>query len=119
MKKIVYIENDGLNAIAICRDNYKGVVIQVVRLLDQLVKSGLDNQLSNVRTNQVVHQVVVPLNQNNNSKTQDSFKTRVQTAISDCREVLTNIRNADKSIDGLLNDYHSQFKELNEGQVGS
>lgn len=110
MKKITYIEKDEHNAIVVCRDHFNGVVVQVVRFVDQIQPSGPDNLLTNVRTNHVVKSFEVRL------KEQETFKDEVQSAIKKAKEYLGEIRRKDQSIDGVLNDLYSQHKALNDNK---
>jgi len=109
MKKIVYINKNELNAIAICRDNYNGVAIQVIRFVDQLVPNGPDNQVVSIKNSTVLKTFMVDI-----VSDPTSFKSRIQQTIAQAREFLSIIEKQDKDIDGILNDYYSQFKGLNE-----
>lgn len=110
MKKIIYIEKSELNAIVIVRDNYKGVVVQVIRFVDQLVPSGDNNKLVNVRNSQVIDTSVV------NIKPGSVFKDEVSKAITKSREFLAGIKLQDQEIEGLMANYYSQNKGLNEDE---
>lgn len=108
MNKPVYIEKDDVCGIVVCKDNYNGVVIQAVRFVDKLIPSGPDNSLTNIKTTCVIKQVEVKV------VGDEDFKPRVSKAIAMVREFLAKVRKQDQDIDGLLNDYRSQHKDLNQ-----
>lgn len=106
MRTIVYIEKDELNGIAICRDNYFGVCIQVIRFIDQLIPNE-NQELVTHKKHTAIHTIQVII------KDKDNFKDEVEIAITQAKDFLACIRLKDKAIEGVLNDYHSQCMELN------
>jgi hypothetical protein len=111
MDNIVFISKDENNAIAICKDNYNGVAVQVIRFVDQLKPSGnIYSELVNIRSQQVINQIIV----NVNSESKSTFKERVNNAVSESKEFLAKIKEQDSKIDGVMKDYLSQFRGLNE-----
>lgn len=111
MKKIVYIERDDYNAIVISRDHYHGVAIQVIRFVDQLSPIGPNNELSNIKNQRVVHQILVKIEPG-----KDTFKDEVYKAVMLAKEKLAEIKIQDRLISGVLNDYSSIRKDLNQDE---
>lgn len=103
--KQVYVYKDPDNQIVISKDHYHGVVVQVVRLVDQLQRTA-SGEITQHRTANVVLSQTVKLD--------DNFKVSVQKAIEVAKNFITSIIKNDESINGLLNDYKSQNRELNE-----
>lgn len=115
MRKIVYIEKDEQNAIAVCKDNFRGIVVQLIRFVDQLKPAGLEKELTNIRTNQVVCQWEVKI-LDKDKKVKEDFREDVEKAIKEAKQELAKIKNQDQKIDGLLETYYSQNKVLNDTQ---
>jgi hypothetical protein len=105
MKKQIYIYKDENNSIVLSKDHYHGVVIQVIRFVDQLVRTQ-DNLLICHKNHNVVHEVVI--------KVSPTIREEVAAAIAKSRLVIDEIKNKDNQIDGLINDYHSMHRDLNE-----
>jgi hypothetical protein len=105
MKNQIYLYKDDNKAIVLSKDHYHGVVVQVVRFIDQL-QPGPNGELYNVKTNSVVFQVLVPIT--------ELFRNQTAEAIKKCEVYLQDMTAKDNEIDGLLNDYYSAHKDLNE-----
>lgn len=103
--KQVFIYKDEDNQILIAKDGFKGVAVQVVRLVDQL-RPNHENQLENFRTSHVVNQRVIPLDAN--------FRANVKSAIEVAKEIVEDMKKSDQEIAGLMNDYYSSNREINE-----
>lgn len=104
MKKIIHIYKDPDNEIVISKDHYHGVVVQVIRIVDQLQNT--NEGLVSVRRNNVVKTIDVKLS--------PTFKDEVSKAIEEAKKTIASIKEADERINGLLNDYLSSHKDLNE-----
>lgn len=112
MKKIVFIEKDEHNAIAVCKDNFKGIVVQIIRFVDQVVPSGPNNVNTNIRNHSVIKQIAVPVA--NEKGMNEDFRLCVDKAIKEAREYVAVLHQQDNKIDGLMKDLLSQNKGINE-----
>ena len=104
MKKIIVIHDDVDNSIILCKDHYHGIVVQVLRKVDQLVPTF--DGVENIRKVNVVHQEIV--------KVSSDFRAGVDKAIVGAKAFLEHVLKQDAEINGLLNDYLSSHKDLNE-----
>lgn len=104
MKKQIFLLKDENNAIVLSKDNFNGVVIQVVRFVDQAFQH--EGQMLVHKTNQVVFQLVVAVG--------SAMRDEVAKAILESKKFLADIKSKDDQIDGLINDYLSSHRELNE-----
>lgn len=114
MKKIVYIEKDEHNAIAICKDGFQGVVVQLIRFVDQLKPAGLEQEITKIRTKQVIGQWQVEVKNLQDGSLNEDFRKHVDDAINQAKNKLASIHNQDKKISGLLDNYFSQNRSINE-----
>jgi len=105
MKNQVYLYKDENKSIVLSKDHYHGVVVQVVRFVDQL-QPGSNGELYNVKTNNVVFQVLVPIT--------EDFRKLTAEAIKKCEAYIKDMTDKENVINGLLNDYYSSHKDLNE-----
>lgn len=104
MKKQILIYQDPDNEIILSKDHYHGIVVQVVRKVDQMVNT--NEGLVNQRTNQVPFSKIV--------KITTTFKKDIDTAIGEAKYFISQILKQDEEINGMLNDYLSQNRDLNE-----
>lgn len=106
MKKIVFIDKDEHNAIALARDGFKNIAVQVVRFIDREIPSGPDNEMVKQRTKSVVWQAFVPILQDSKIGDYPSVKEGISTdlnkVIAQAREHLEVIRKADNTIEQIL-----------------
>ena len=109
MRKMVYINKNENGGIAICKDGFNGVAIQVIRFVDQLKPTGTDGELTQHKTNVVIKQILV-------KHTTQNFKESVEKSILEAKDFMKVIALQDKDIDGVMNDYYSQNKPLNESE---
>lgn len=105
MKKHVVLFKDEDNEIVLSKDYFNGVVVQVVRLVDQLKNTS--EGLVQTRAQNVIFFREAKV-------TSPNFKADVAAAIEQCRNHLQDIKKKDEEINGLLNDYLSQNRNLNE-----
>lgn len=104
MKKQIFLFKDENNAIVLSKDHYNGVVVQVIRFVDQAFEH--EGQLLHHKTNQVTNQIIV--------KVSSTMRDEVAKAIVASKQFLADIKLKDDQIDGLINDYLSSHRELNE-----
>lgn len=105
MKK-VYIHNDNLACIVLSKDHHNGIVIQLA-VYTEALRVGQDNELVSYISTKVIHEVVVPV-------TSPEFKKAVSDAIQVAQHQLVQVQQKHQILDGILNDYYSQNRELNE-----
>ena len=105
MRKQVNLYKDENNAIILSKDHYHGVVMQVIRFVDQL-RIGADNQLVHHKNHNVVNEIII--------KVGPTMRDDVAAAFAKSKTFIDEIKTKDNLIDGLLNDYHSSHRDLNE-----
>jgi len=108
MKKIVYIERDDNYAIILSNDSMNGVAVQVVMYVNQLTPDP-NGMLVNVRNTQVVDCSTISLGG-------DDFKERVKKQLAHSKHYLASLRKGSVEIEGVMNDYRSQFRNINEDE---
>ena len=113
MRNLVYIEKDDLNGIAIARDGYRAVMVQVVRFVDQLRPSGPGQEMEKIKTTQVIHQIQVPVI-NEAMDPIEHLPNKLNEALSQAREFLKKIRAADGVINQVLSESLKGNEEINE-----
>ena len=109
MKKVI-LYMDGENEILLSKDHYHGVALQVIRYIDSMQQTP-DNLLVNIKTAKVIHQKIMKIPEN---KDMVSFRGDIQKEIAECQAVVNNIKENDQKINGLMNDFFSAHRELNE-----
>jgi hypothetical protein len=102
----VYIHNDDLACIVLSKDHHNGIVVQLAVYTNSL-RPDNNNELINFTSTKVIHEVIVPVNA-------VDFRKAVADAIQIAQHQLVQIQQKHQVLDGILNDYYSQNRELNE-----
>lgn len=105
MKKQIILYKDENNSIILSKDHYHGVVVQVIRYVDQLIRTP-ENLLAHHKTHNVIQETII--------KVSPSMREDVAAAFAKGKLLIDEIKKHDDQIDGLLNDYNSAHRDLNE-----
>ena len=124
--KEVYLKKDERNAILITPDNYKGVIIQVIRFATQLKPNHL-NELVEHRVRYALWTKTIPTLDEEmakqleinpmaplKSKEGNQFKSQISKTIEEAKSYLSKIESLDEMIDGSMTDYLSQNRDINK-----
>ena len=124
--KEVYIKKDERNAILICPDNYKGLVVQVIRFSTQL-KPNHANELIEHRIRYALWTKTIPTMSDDmvqqlevnplaplKPKDGNKFKSDINRIVEEAKSYLSKVETLDTMIDGSMNDYLSQNQDLNK-----
>ena len=105
--------DDDIIAISLFKDNHHGVVVQMYRYTEQMIpndKGGMQTK----RNKSPLFTENVGLTKDKVLKSADAFKADVQLAIDKMYKEHQKIQTQDNTIDGVLNDYRSQNRKLND-----
>ena len=105
MKK-VYVHHDEQSCIVLTKDHHNGICIQLGVYTDQMVPN-VDNLLIMSRNLKVVDSTVI------NTST-PNFKQAISEKVKELQHKVVLIQESHKILDGVLNDYHSQNRDINE-----
>lgn len=106
MKNKVYVHNDPLACIVLSKDHHNGIVVQLATYVDTL-RPDNSGELISYTTTKVIYEAVIAI-------TTHDFRKAVADSIQLAQYKLTEVQNQHQILDGILNDYYSQNRELNE-----
>jgi hypothetical protein len=106
MKSKVYIHNDNLACIVLSKDHHNGIVVQLAVYAESL-RPNHDGELIAFTTTKVIYESIIPVST-------PEFRKAVADTIKTAQFKLTEVQNQHQILDGILNDYYSQNRDLNE-----
>lgn len=109
----VYIYKDDNNAIALFRDSFKGISVQLIRFVNQMQPTGEDGELVAHRREVGIAKYDVLSTDNGVRLSPEKFKAKVSDAIAKAQQELNKVQEGDTMIDGVMNDYLSQNRKAN------
>ena len=102
----IYVHKDDIAIIVLSKDHHKGIVVQLAVFVDQLAPNN-QNELINHRKLSVISSTTVPV-------TTPSLKNVVAQEIQKAQALLADIHQSHRTLDGVLTDYKSAYKDINE-----
>lgn len=98
-----YLHKDEFNAIAIIVNGHKGVTVQLITFLKQLLPNS-ENILEEHLVNHVDKSFTISV-RDKDGKLNPAFKVEVSNAINQCQQALVAIQQNYQHIEGCLKDY--------------
>ncbi len=106
MREQIYIHNDEQACIVLSKDHHNAIVVQLAVYVFTLVPN-IDNQLIYSRNTKVIYEAII-------ATTTHNFKNAVADSIKLAQHKLSEVQQQHKVLDGVLNDYYSAYRDLNE-----